>query len=232
MIEQKDENLANFHIENAVKEDLEDALSHGILVSNLAYRLARGLNETEEFCHEMAEAGMMHDVGKLRLCEYLYGRSKGTLGVEEMRYMRMHPKLGLEILKSKGNYSDTVMQAVYHHHENFDGSGYPDNLKEEEIPYGARILRTCDVFAALVSNRPYRKAFDKEPAIRMMIEEVRHFDMKVFLAFMRMAYDESFLEIEQFVKDANDKNVFDSSLIPEEELAALVGHTGADFFAW
>ncbi|MBO5198869.1 MAG: HD domain-containing protein [Lachnospiraceae bacterium] len=209
-------------IERAVKEDLEDALSHGILVSNLAARLARKLGEDEAFCHEMARAGMMHDVGKLRLCEYLYGRSAGTLGIEEMKYMRLHPKLGREILRESGEYSDLVIESVYHHHENYNGSGYPDNLREDKIPYGARILRTCDVFAALVSNRPYRASFDKDTAIKMMIEEVRHFDMKIFLAFLEMAYDEAFAEIEELIQEGNEKRVFADAPIQEEELIKLV----------
>ncbi len=229
MLEQNRRNEAYVRLGHAVKEDLEDALGHGILVSNLAFRLSQVLGEGQEFCHEMAEAGMLHDVGKLRLSEYLYGRKQGTLAIEEMRYIRMHPMLGYEVLRKTGEYSALVMESIRHHHENYNGSGYPDNLKEEQIPYGARILRVCDVFAALVSNRPYRKAFDKDTAIRMMIEEVRHFDMRIFLAFMQMAYDKRFEKIERFVRDANNKNVFAFAPLSEQELEELIPHMGAAF---
>ena len=99
-----------------------------------------------------------------------------------------------EILKEKG-YSDFVSESVLYHHENFDGSGYPDNLKEFEIPIGARILRVCDVFAALISDRPYRSAFDVDAAVELMIEEVKNFDMEVFLAFMRVVNSENSLRL-------------------------------------
>ena len=71
-----------------------------------------------------------------------------------------------------------------------DGSGYPNNLKGEEIPLGARILRVCDAFGALIANRPYRSAFDIETAISIMIEEVKNFDMRVFLTFQKVTQSE------------------------------------------
>ena len=82
-----------------------------------------------------------------------------------------------------------------HHHENYDGSGYPDNLSGEGIPLGARIIRVCDVYAALTSDRPYRKAFESQSAVQMMIEEIKDFDVKVFLAFQRMIHKNKEKEI-------------------------------------
>ncbi len=166
-------------------EDLKAAIEHGMLVGFLAYHLSKELGMDEEFASSMRTAGLCHDIGKLRLSEYLYGRNKNVLGVEEIKYVRMHSAFSREILKKHG-FSDTILEAVYHHHENYDGSGYPDNLKEDEIPVGAMILRTCDVFAALVSDRPYRAAFDLDTALSLMIDEVKNFNMKIFLAFSRV----------------------------------------------
>ena len=70
-----------------------------------------------------------------------------------------------------------------------DGSGYPDNLKGEEIPYEARILSVVDEFAALISDRPYRKAFDWETAIQIMIDEVKNYDLGIFLQFQRFIHE-------------------------------------------
>ena len=109
--------------------------------------------------------------------------------------MRMHATLGYEILRERG-YPEFILQSVLHHHENMDGSGYPDNLRGEEIPYGARILRVCDVFAALISDRPYRKSFDKATAIELMIEEIKNFDIKVFLAFQRVIHRHDYQKME------------------------------------
>ncbi|MGX8728838.1 MAG: HD-GYP domain-containing protein, partial [Lachnospiraceae bacterium] len=83
---------------------------------------------------------------------------------------------------------EKICEAVLYHHENFDGSGYPENLSGEEIPLGARIIRVCDVFAALTSDRPYRKHFSIEDALQLMIDEITNFDMKIFLAFNRVAH--------------------------------------------
>lgn len=194
----------------AVKEDLQYAISHGIIVSNLAYYVAKELGENEKFCSDIAMAGMLHDIGKLKLSKYLYGRNKDTLKIEEIKYVRMHSTFSYKILKEM-KYSKDVLNAVYHHHENYDGSGYPDNLKGEDIPWGARILRTCDVFAALVSDRPYREAFDIETAIELMIDEIKNFDMEVFLAFQRFINSEQFNSVKQLIckKECGISALFD-----------------------
>lgn len=189
-------------MEQAIEDDLAYGIEHGILVSNLAYYVSKELGESKEFCEQMAIAGFVHDIGKLKLSRYLYGRRQDTLKVEEMKYVRMHSTFSYDILK-KENYSDFILDAVYHHHENYDGSGYPDNLKGESIPLGARILRTCDVFAALVSDRPYRKAFDVDTAVELMIDEIKNFDMKIFLAFQRLIHNEDFKIIEQSIYGDN-----------------------------
>lgn len=191
---------------DAMEEDLADAIKHGMLVSNLASSVARELNETDSFIKEIAMAGMLHDIGKLKLCKYLYGRKKDTLVVEEMKYVRMHSTFSYEILKEEG-FNESIQKMVYHHHENYDGSGYPDNLKGRAIPWGARILRTCDVFAALVSKRPYRDAFEVEAAMEMMIDEVKNFDMKIFLAFQRIIFSTDFEEIQKIIDRINDNTI-------------------------
>lgn len=197
--------LEKVEIEDAIREDMADAIDHGILVSNLAYSLSRELNQSDEFCKFMAEAGLVHDIGKLKLSKYLYGRRKDTLVVEEMQYVRMHPTFSYNIIK-ECDYSETVLGAVYHHHENYDGSGYPDNLKGHAIPYGARILRICDVFAALISVRPYRDAFDMDSAVELMIEEVKNFDMEGFLAFLRLIHSQEFKPIQEYIDHSNQQN--------------------------
>lgn len=185
--------------------DFNDAISHGILVSNLAGMLSCEMGLSQAECYELAQAGMVHDIGKLKIGKYLYGRRSDTLKIEEMKYVRLHPELGRDILLNQSNYSDKIIESIYHHHENFDGSGYPDNLSGNAIPYGARILRTCDVFAALVTERPYRAAFEMETAIELMIDEVKNFDMKIFLGFLHMVHDDKFAGIKQYIQDVNHR---------------------------
>lgn len=173
--------------------DLIDGLRHGVCVSNLTYLIAKKLGLSHEECNNLAVAGMVHDIGKLRLSSYLYGRNSNGMIIEEIQYMRKHSKLGYEILK-KYSYNDAICEAVLYHHENYDGSGYPDNLKAEKIPLGARIMRVADAFIALISERPYREAYDFDSAISIMIEDVKEYDMQVFLAFMDVIHEDGMLE--------------------------------------
>ena len=174
--------------------DYKSGIEHGILVANLTYELAKRLKLDERECYELKVAGMMHDIGKLKLSEYLYGRNSGELSVEEMKYMRMHSKISFDVLKNY-DYSDNIMKVVLWHHECYDGSGYPDNLKGTGIPLGARILKVADEFAALISDRPYRKAFDIDTAVNILIEEIKNLDMRVFIEFQRMIHEEETFEI-------------------------------------
>lgn len=180
-------------INNYLSEDLNAGLMHAICVSDLAGKLARELGLSEEEVQEIALAGMLHDIGKLKISRYIYGRQEDTMQIEETRYIRRHAQLGEQILRQEG-FSDNICNMVLYHHENYDGSGYPFNLQGEEIPLGARILRVCDVFAALISDRPYRKAFDINTAIRLLIDEVKNFDMRVFLAFQSVIHNQSTVE--------------------------------------
>ena len=189
--------------------DLDDLLKHGIVVSNLSEMVARELGLPDEFVEMIAQAGLLHDIGKLRIANYLYGRQNGELKVEEIKYVRMHSVLSYGILK-KQVYEHTILDALLYHHENYDGSGYPNNLKGENIPIGARILRICDVFGALVAHRPYRDAFSPDKAIRLMIKEIKNFDMKYFLALQRVVNSSEFEKLAGIIEDnkKSSKNVY------------------------
>ena len=89
----------------------------------------------------MAIAGMLHDIGKLKLTGYINGQERDPLLIEELKYVRMHSSLGYEELKEQG-YSDIVLQSILYHHENYDGSGYPSNLSGDSIPLGAQHLKS------------------------------------------------------------------------------------------
>ncbi len=169
-------------------------LTHACTVSNLAFRVGKEMDFSGEECHELAVAGFMHDIGKLELAKYVRGHEEETLVIEEMRYVRSHSALGAEILIKNG-YSQKIVDMVKFHHENCDGTGYPMNLTREDIPIGARILRVCDVFAALTSDRPYRRAFDVDTAVELMIEESKNYDVEVFLAFLRVVHTQDLMEL-------------------------------------
>jgi diguanylate cyclase (GGDEF)-like protein/putative nucleotidyltransferase with HDIG domain len=111
----------------------------------------------------LTSAALLHDIGKLAVPEYIINKP-GKLTPEEFEKMKIHPVVGADILE-RINFPYPVVPIVRGHHEAWDGSGYPDGLKGEEIPIGARILTTVDCFDALASDRPYRKAMSTEEAM-------------------------------------------------------------------
>ena len=171
--------------QHLMQATMSEEVDHGRRVSSLAYEIAREMQFDDEFCRETVIAGFFHDIGKTVLKDEAIDDS--TMVVEELNSVRQHPRKGCEMLR-RHNYPERVCEAVLRHHECWDGSGYPGNLAGEAIPPMACILRVCDVFCSLTQNRPYRGAFDPETALRMMIEEVERFDIRVFLALQRVLH--------------------------------------------
>ena len=192
---------------------LPEQIDHGLTVSHFAMALARALGCTEDFTETLGLAGLLHDIGKIRLGRY--GEDGKSMTVDEIKYVRMHSMFGSELLRQQG-FSEEIQEMVLYHHENYDGSGYPRNLRGEEIPEGARILRVCDVYAALLSDRPYRRAFDRDTAMSLMIEEVKNFDMQMFLAFQRLVHEEGLTPIVWLQKlSAKEQAALLGELFPE-----------------
>lgn len=208
--------MENDTLQGHMKEVVCDEMYHGIEVSNLAVLIAKELGESDEFCNDLSVAGVLHDIGKMKLAKYLFSE-EDTLVIEHMKYVRLHSEYSYKILKKEG-YPDNISEAVYYHHENYNGSGYPDNLRGENIPWMARILRTCDVFAALTSDRSYRKAFDMESAVEIMIDEVADYDMKVFLAFQRVLHNGKFKGIRDLRDSVNPLQMKHLELFEKEVL--------------
>ena len=189
---------------SVVQEDLADAIDHGVLVTKTVRLLCEFSGFSDEFKDMMLTAAGLHDVGKLQLGQVLYGRDKSAMQIEEMRYMRMHAENAKKMLEGCG-YPEAIVNAVYHHHENFDGSGYPHNLAGSKIPFSARILKVCDTFCALISERPYRKAFEFDTALEMMIEDSKDLDMGIFLEFLKLYHSDEFNEIKEYATFINHK---------------------------
>ena len=187
-------NKNNSELIDYIVNDFKSGIKHGVLVANLTFALAKEYGMSDDEAYELKLAAMVHDIGKLKLSEYLYGRTNESLPEEEKKYMSMHSKISYDVLK-KYDYSDNIMNIVLSHHECYDGSGYPDGLAGEDIPVGARILKVTDEFSALISDRPYRKAFDIDTAVSIMIDEVKNVDMKIFILFQRLIHEDSTLKL-------------------------------------
>ncbi len=146
-----------------------DTARHCVNVTTFATALARKLNMDESVIERLKLAALLHDVGKLAIDEKILFK-KGKLDHDEYEEMKKHAQWGAEIIYPVYFLRDIIPIVVYHH-ENYDGTGYPYGLKGEEIPIESRVLSVADIYEALTSDRPYRKAFSREQAIAIMKEE-------------------------------------------------------------
>ncbi len=151
--------------------DAKDEVTHGHIrrVQAAAVGLAKelGIND-EQTLRAIEAAALLHDTGKLAIPEHILNKP-GKLTAAEFEKMKMHAPIGAEILSSI-DFPYPVVPIVRHHHESWDGTGYPDGLRGETIPIGARILAVVDCFDALTSDRPYRSRMKDEDAIAILVE--------------------------------------------------------------
>ena len=155
----------------AMAIDAKDQITHGHIrrVQKLAVGLARAMGVDEQAQIRAVEAAaLLHDMGKLAVPEYILNKP-GPLTPAEFEKMKLHASVGADIL-SAIHFPYPVVPIVRHHHENWDGSGYPDGLKGSDIPIGARILSVVDCFDALTSDRPYRPRLADADALRILAE--------------------------------------------------------------
>ena len=155
----------------AMAIDAKDQITHGHIrrVQRLAVGLAKvaGVNDETQI-KAIEAAALLHDMGKLAIPEFILNKP-GRLTVNEFDVMKQHANIGADILGSI-QFPYPVVPIVRHHHESWDGSGYPDGLKGVAIPLGARILSVVDCFDALTSDRPYRPRMSTEAAITILVQ--------------------------------------------------------------
>jgi len=143
-------------------------LGHSTRVSEYAVELARELGLSPEKVEEIEIACLFHDVGKIKIPDSILHK-RGRLDPREFKEMRRHPEYGAEIL-SKAQSLYKYIPAVRHHHEWYDGTGYPDGLSRDRIPEEAAIISLGDAYDAMTSDRPYREALTKERALGIIRE--------------------------------------------------------------
>jgi putative nucleotidyltransferase with HDIG domain len=155
----------------AMAIDAKDQITHGHIrrVQLYAIGLAKSMGVTDEAQIRAIEAAaLLHDMGKLAVPEYILNKP-GPLTPAEFEKMKLHASVGADILSAIA-FPYPVVPIVRHHHESWDGSGYPDKLAAADIPIGARILSVVDCFDALTSDRPYRPRLSDKDAIRVLLE--------------------------------------------------------------
>ena len=156
---------------------------HSVSVCALMTAVARQMDLPAEQVQLAGQAGLLHDVGKMRTPVEVLNKP-GRLTEAEFAVMRRHPEEGVALLQQWGASAE-VIDVCLHHHEKFDGSGYPHGLAGTQISLLSRIAAVCDVYDAVSSTRPYKTAWSPAEAIRRMAEWKGHFDPRVFQAFVK-----------------------------------------------
>ena len=188
--------------------DADDAYTYGHSTQVAVYgeAIAKGMGLSVEEQNRVVRAALVHDIGKVGILDTIIGK-QGPLTDEEYNMVKRHPLIGSEIVgRMKGLRH--LVPLVKHHHERWDGRGYPDGLEGEEIPSGARILALADSLEAMCSDRPYRPT----PSVKEAIEEIKRcsgtqFDPVVVRGFLRVIEKEG----RGFVK--NSAVVVDNALL-------------------
>jgi putative nucleotidyltransferase with HDIG domain len=162
---------------------------HSSQVRTFAGQLARALGLRDTELYRVEDAALLHDIGKIRISDMLL-RKPGPLSREETLIVAAHPLHGANMLRHAPHLADLI-PIVRSHHEQFDGSGYPDGLKGENIPLGARIVALADVFDALISHRVYRPALTLASARRLIAEKAgSQFDPDLSAVFLSLQLEE------------------------------------------
>ncbi|MBJ6724416.1 HD domain-containing phosphohydrolase [Geomesophilobacter sediminis] len=157
---------------------------HSERVMHLGVGIAREMGLDEDLVERVRLGGLLHDIGKIGVIESLLDKPE-RLSSEEASPMRLHPEMGVEILRPIEKLS-AVLPGILHHHERFDGDGYPAGLRGEEIPLEARIITVADSFDAIVSTRPYKKAVTATEALEELFRHAgKQFDPVAVQALAR-----------------------------------------------
>jgi len=159
---------------------------------------------TDDYIRNIYDASVLHDIGKVGIEDSILLKNS-SLTSKEFAVMKKHPVMGYKIFKGVTNEIGTnglikmALEIILYHHENWDGSGYPNGLSKSKIPLSARIVTIGDCYDALTSKRPYKKAFPHDTAIQIMKSNSNKFDPKIFSIFIEN--EEEFRKIrEEFVE--------------------------------
>ena len=185
-----DERQRVFAVVESVRERDILTFEHSRRVAIYAQRLARALGMNRVDAEQYALAGQIHDAGKSWIADTILKKT-GELTAEEFDTIRAHVLIG-ERLMSAYDLPELFLHAARHHHEAFDGSGYPDGLRGEDIPYVARVLAIVDAVDVMTSVRPYKEASQIAEALAEIEREAgRQFDPEIARAFIQLTHGEA-----------------------------------------
>lgn len=157
---------------------------HSVAVCALMVALGREMGLDRAQCEAAGSAGLFHDLGKAQMPLEVLNKP-GKLTDAEFDIIKTHPQVGYDLMMKVDGVTQTTLDVVLHHHEKFDGTGYPHGLSGESINLYARMGAVCDVYDAITSNRPYKSGWDPAESIARMATWQGHFDPAIFKAFVK-----------------------------------------------
>ena len=173
---------------------LERMRTYSVLLAQILKYEGKQEMITNRYLRDLYDSSILHDIGKVGIPDMILLKDS-CLNEAEMEVMKTHTVIGYEALKSasrdlgEDSFLKMAMDVTRYHHEQWDGNGYPDRLKGNEIPLSARIVAITDVYDALTSRRPYKDAYSHEESIKIIMDEKYRFDPDIFKAFMDNAIE-------------------------------------------
>jgi len=172
-------------LSNAVDARDPNTAGHSMRVSRISLLISGELKMTDEDSRILEYAALFHDIGKIGIPDYILNK-KGKLTDEEYKLIKNHPDIGVNILGGIA-FLLNALPLIKHHHERFDGKGYPSGIKGEEIPLCARIIAIADTYDAMTSDRPYRRGFSHDAAVQeILANKGTQFDGMLVDVFMKI----------------------------------------------
>lgn len=198
------ENLLNLTATLASSLDARDKYTsfHSQNVAYYACEIGKALNLSQKECNHLYVGGLLHDFGKIGVPEAVLNKPS-RLTAEEFEQIKQHPQIGYDMLKHIPYFrKNSILDMVLHHHEKFDGTGYPHGLKGKDIPFVARIMAVADAFDAMTSRRIYRNTKDLEYALNEISKgKQAHFDLEIAEVFLELVNKEKVI-----VRGLNEAN--------------------------
>ncbi|HEY9151443.1 MAG TPA: HD domain-containing phosphohydrolase [Anaerolineales bacterium] len=157
--------------------------AHSVHVADLSFALGKAIDLKSDELELLKYAASIHDIGKMAINEFIINKP-GRFTETEYFMVQQHAKIGASLVETL-DIDPSIHSIILNHHENFDGTGYPNRRKGDEIPLGARIVRIADTYDALTSNRGYRSAYSHKKALEIMEHDSTFFEPTLLDVFFR-----------------------------------------------